>query len=131
MRSAVFPNARGLTPFGAQVLSFVRFSPNDGFGPKSASPSGLVLRGGKRFLRLTGLSPRGLWWAPLRAPVSMLPMAAKTFTTGLAPDGNAPLSLLCGTSFCRLTDAGGAALRVEGCGISLMGDAYICRQRRQ
>ena len=34
-------------PFGAKVLSFVRFSPNDGFGPESASPSGLVLRGEK------------------------------------------------------------------------------------
>ena len=35
----------GSGAFGARVLSFVRFAPNDGFGPESASPSGLVQRG--------------------------------------------------------------------------------------
>ena len=32
-------------PFGTPVLSFVRFAPNDGFGPESASPPSLVQRG--------------------------------------------------------------------------------------
>jgi hypothetical protein len=35
----------GSGAFGARVLSFVRCAPNDGFGPESASPSGLVQRG--------------------------------------------------------------------------------------
>ena len=34
----------GSGAFGARVLSFVRFAPNDGFGPGTASPSGRVLR---------------------------------------------------------------------------------------
>ena len=51
----------GSGAFGARVLSFVCFAPNDGFCPQS----GLVSR-------------------------EALPMAVKTFTTGLAPDGNAP-----------------------------------------
>ena len=42
-------------PLGAPVLWSVRFAPNHGLSPQS----GLVQRGGKRFLRLTGLSPRG------------------------------------------------------------------------
>ena len=55
----------GSGAFGARVLSFVCFAPNDGFRPQS----GLVSR-------------------------EALPMAVKTFTTGLAPDGNAPLLML-------------------------------------
>ena len=55
----------GSGAFGARVLSFVCFAPNDGFRPQS----GLVSR-------------------------EALPMAVKTFTTGLAPDGNAPLLVL-------------------------------------
>ena len=34
----------GSGAFGARVLSFVRFAPNDGFGPESASPPGPVQR---------------------------------------------------------------------------------------
>jgi hypothetical protein len=32
-------------PYGARVLSFVRFAPNDGFRPGTAPPFGLVQRG--------------------------------------------------------------------------------------
>ena len=45
----------GSGAFGARVLWFVRFAPDHGLSPQS----GPAQRGGKRFLRLTGLSPRG------------------------------------------------------------------------
>ena len=44
-------------PFGTPVLSFVRFAPNDGFGPESASPPGPVQRE-VLYAAFGGISPR-------------------------------------------------------------------------
>ena len=50
-----FRKQEGSGAWGAPVLWSVRFAPNHGLSPQS----GPVQRGGKGFLRLTGLSPRG------------------------------------------------------------------------
>ena len=63
----------GSGAIGARVLSFMRFALSDGFRPQS------------------GLVQREYYMSP---PAAALPMAAKTYTTGLAPAGNAPLLVL-------------------------------------